>query len=160
MSIGGGDCIANIWIRSDHGRLQQERNLVTGRIFSKRGNTGTGLDRIAIAPALVDLCWVHDTPGRYGGSGPSAHPRQRGIGRRTFLRTATTRSIPTCWPSRRRVEGRKKRKGDFSCEISPFLSAFVEDLVRLPNHNAVIPKSFGPREPGPRFLHFSSITSL
>jgi hypothetical protein len=115
MSIGGGDCIANIWIRSDHGRLQQERNLVTGRIFSKRGNTGTGLDRIAIAPALVDLCWVHDTPGRYGGSGPSAHPRQRGIGRRTFLRTATTRSIATCWPSRRARQGRRpeKAKGRF-----------------------------------------------
>jgi hypothetical protein len=41
---------------------------------------------------------------------------------------------------------------------SPFLSAFVEDLVRLPNHNAVIPKSFVTREPGSRFLHFSRIT--
>jgi hypothetical protein len=53
---------------------------------------------------------------------------------------------------------RRKRKGDFSCEISPFLSAFVEDLVRLPNHNFVIPKSFVARELGPRFLHSSSIT--
>jgi hypothetical protein len=55
---------------------------------------------------------------------------------------------------------RRKRKGDFSCEISPFLSAFVEDLVRLPNHNVVIPKSFVARELGPRFLHFSGITLL
>jgi hypothetical protein len=52
----------------------------------------------------------------------------------------------------------EKRKGDFSCEISPFLSAFVEDLVRLPNHNVVIPKSFVTREPSPRFLHSSNIT--
>jgi hypothetical protein len=58
----------------------------------------------------------------------------------------------------RRKKDRRKRKGDFSCEISPFLSAFVEDLVRLPNHNAVIPKSFVSRERSPRFLHFSSIT--
>jgi hypothetical protein len=52
----------------------------------------------------------------------------------------------------------EKRKGDFSCEISPFLSAFVEDLVRLPNHNFVIPKLFVTRERSPRFLHSSNIT--
>jgi hypothetical protein len=52
----------------------------------------------------------------------------------------------------------EKRKGDFSCEISPFLSGFVEDLVRLPNHNVVILKSLVIREPGPRFLPFLSFT--
>jgi hypothetical protein len=48
----------------------------------------------------------------------------------------------------------------FSDARGKIATAFVEDLVRLPNHNAVIPKSFGPRETSPRFLHFSSITLL
>jgi hypothetical protein len=53
----------------------------------------------------------------------------------------------------RRNENQTKRKGSFPCEKPPFVR-FFEDLVRLPNHNVVIPKSFAARELGPRSLTF------
>jgi hypothetical protein len=40
---------------------------------------------------------------------------------------------------------RTKQKGDFSHKTSPLLR-FFEDLVRIPDHNKVIPKSVGSRE--------------
>ena len=43
-----------------------------------------------------------------------------------------------------------KQKGDFPCERPPFFR-FFEDLVRLPDHNLVIPKTLPSRKLGPRF---------
>ena len=57
----------------------------------------------------------------------------------------------------RRNDIQTKRKGGFPCEKPPFVR-FFEDLVRLPNHNVVIPKSFATRELGPRSLHSSGTT--
>lgn len=56
--------------------------------------------------------------------------------------------------SRNYHKPRQKRKGGSPCEEPPSVR-FFEDLVRLPNHNVAIPKSFATRELGPRSLHAS-----
>ena len=45
----------------------------------------------------------------------------------------------------------QKRKGEFSCEISPSQFRFFRDPVLVPNHNACIPESFGTHERSPCF---------
>jgi len=74
-----------------------------------------------------------------------------------FMRLGANRRHNHRHPLRRAIA--EKARGRFLYRGTALSVRFFEALVRLPNHNAVMPRSFAPREPGPRssslFRHHS-----